>query len=189
MVDSVPTAAPHELTFRVGWEVVTSPEPDMLTVRIRREPDPGDSDGIPQCVDTEVSLRGALGSDATTAKLAQKLSPAQQVGVLVELCELAFRSVDEHGNSLGDVVSYPILTPSGVRMLVPKFKAFSKWFMSLAALNFDEMRMWMGYSARAGRTDAAFIESGLAFLAELAELVPQLQQFDDTPHLLLKWDI
>lgn len=175
----VPIATPDDLTYRLGWEVLAA-EAAQVTVRIRRIPDPGDSDGIPVVVDSEVSLRGMIGTDQITGQLASKLSPAGRVQVLMMLVDLAYR--DGHG----DLAEYPIMVPDGgVRMLVLKFRAFSKWLTGLAEHDYEEMSVFMQRHGMA----ASLRASGIAFLRELVALAPTLRQFDDTPHLLLRWDV
>lgn len=180
MSTAIPTLAPNELTYRVGWEVVAE-TPQQVTIRIRRVPAPEDSDGIPVAVDAEVSLR-TVGTDQITAQLASKLNPAQKVTVLIELAELAARSVDAHNRTLGDVIEYPILLENGrVVTMIRRWSAFQTWYRELALIGFDDL--W----TRLRRTHSpAFCASALAFLRELGELVPTMAGFPDQAHRLLE---
>ncbi len=171
--DAVPVAGPTEPTFRVAWDVVHEAA-DYVTVRLRKpEPAPEDSDGIPTSVDAEVSVRGVVSSGHVTVRTFE-ITDAVKMQVLVALAELAYRH--QHG----DLVEYPIRTTGGVRMLVLRWQAFRRWFTSVADLDFAEvvpLIAGMPFTSRAG---------GLAFLRTLAGIVPNLGQFEDTPHLLLE---
>jgi hypothetical protein len=171
--DAVPTAGPAELTYRVGWEVVEMIA-DQVTIRIREpEPAPEDSDGIPQAVDGEISLRGIVSSGHVTADT-YVLTDAEKVEVMHAVAELAYR----HGH--GDVIEYPIKTPGGVKVLVLRWRAFARWFLSLDELGFTELQPYLRGLPHRTRS------GGYEFLSALARIIPGLRQFDDTPHLLLE---
>jgi hypothetical protein len=172
MSDAIPTAAPEDATYRIDWEVIEQ-LPEMVTVQIRKTATE-ESDGVPQIVEGECSVRGEVISSLITANT-YVLSTAEKMTTLIALCELAFR----HGH--GEILEYPILVPDGgIRMLVLKWQRFTRWYLSLATFNFEEMRALLRglpHRTRAG---------GLAFLAEIAQVVPHLEKFEDTPHLLLQ---
>lgn len=172
--DAVPTLTPTDVTYRVGWEVIEQ-MPDIVTVQIRRVAPVDDSDGVPQLIGHETSLRGVIAATTAATNGTYQLNAGEKITVLMALCELAFR----HGH--GEIMEYPILVPDGgVRILVLKWQRFTRWFLALATFEFDEVRRELRnvpHRTRAG---------GLSFLADLARVIPSLRQFEDCPHLLLQ---
>lgn len=183
VADGVPTATPFEMTYRVGWEVIEW-VPEQVTVRAKRcaEPDAGDSDGIPQAVVAEVSLRGSSEQVTDRADIARFITPELRLKVLSALAEMSFR------DGL-DVLDTPFLvTPEPgkeeVCFCIRRFKGFQKWFDELAQFDFADIERAMG------RVDGSLNwfhqrRAGLQVLHELAKLLPTLQQFDDMPHVIL----
>lgn len=181
----VPTLAPHELTYRVGWEVL-SWMPDQITIRAHRlfDHDPADSDGIPQAVEAEVSVRGSSGQITDRAGVAHHITPAVKINALTALAELAYR------DGKGDVVEYPLLVEPEpgkyeVRLGILKFKTFKKWFAEMAQFDFADLEREMRPVAG---SDNPFVtrRAGVLVMHELMTLLSSLEQFDDTPHLILQ---
>ena len=173
---AIPTAAPDELTYRVAWEIIATTQ-QQVTVRIRREPDPGDSDGIPMAVDAEVSVRGSIASDAHTGQLAETLSREGKLLVLRWLAELACR----HGHA--DVIDTPIQTESGVSIMIWKLRACARWLTSLEMHRFEELSVYM----REHGASVSLRASGIAFVRErIAKVVPNLAGFEDQAHYCLE---
>lgn len=182
----VPTLAPHELTYRIGVEIIEITA-DQVTVRARREPDPGDSDGIPQAVDTEVSIRGSSGH--VTDKHGTRITPAIRVTALSALVELAYR--DGHG----DMLDYPFLvTPNWrstaepgdqeVCLMIRKRETFQAWFDELAQFDFADIERHMDKVS--GSSNWFHLRpAAVQVLKELAAVLLTVQRIPDVPHVLL----
>jgi hypothetical protein len=182
--NGVPTLAPHDLTYRIGWEVIAW-MPEQVTIRAHRiaDQDPGDSDGIPQQVEAEVSVRGSSGQITDRAGIGQFITPDVKKNALTALAELAFR------DGKGDMLEYPfIVEPEpGKREVcfgILRFKTFQKWFLEMAQFDFADIERAMGQVAG---SDNPFVirRAGVMVMHELKKLLPELQPFDDTPHMLL----
>jgi hypothetical protein len=182
----VPTLAPHELTYRVGLEIIELTA-DQATVRLRREPDPGDSDGIPQAVEAEVSVRGSSGH--VTDKHGVRITPAIRVTALSALVELAYR--DGHA----DMLDYPFLvTPNWksvadpgepeVCLMIRKRETFQVWFDELAQFDFADIERHMGRVS--GSSNWFHLRpAAVQVLRELAAILPTIRKIRDVPHVLL----
>ncbi len=184
-MNGVPIATPHELTYRVDWEVIAISN-DQVTVRAKRaevDVDPADSDGIPAAIEVEMSVRGTTGAITADVAVAKNVTPAVKVNALTALAELAYR------DGKGDIIEYPFTVepePGRVEVCVGilKVRTFKKWFLEMAQFDFSDIERAMG--AVAG-SDNWFVKrrAGVLVMKELQQLLPELGQFDDIPYLVL----
>lgn len=181
MTPDVPTLIPTEATWKIGWEAVEAIVDQPQTVRIRRHL-VDISDGTPVTVSPESSTRGEIvvTTDRTTDQVFVLL-PHEKLRVLERVIKLADQC------NMNYLVERPFLVESEhsldldtVRWLVLRWRAFTRWFLSVAALDFDELKPLMADLPFRNR------EGGLQFLRCVAAIVPTMTPYEDVPQLLLR---
>jgi hypothetical protein len=183
----VPTLAPHELTYRVGVEVIECTA-EQLTVRCKRlfEPDAADSDGIPQAVEAEVSVRGSSGHVTDQYGLAHHITPEIRLIALEALVEFA----DRDGKR--DLLDRPFLiSPEWKNPLdlgrqevclgIWKRETFEAWFDELAQFDFADIERYM--KPVHGSSNWIHLRRVcVQVLHELKGILLTIQRLPDTPH-------